>query len=105
MGFATTSCGISSISQTTGCSPFEAIYGENLIGLLDLVLIPTKDKFSSDAKENIDQIKSSRSCMRGCEHTSYNKMQSILSKLISITSLLSSRREILSRFISTKKNF
>lgn len=45
-----------SISQTTVCSPFEAVYGVNLVGPLDLDPIPIEDKFSGDVKESADQI-------------------------------------------------
>ena len=40
-----------SISETTGCSPFEAVYGQKPISLLDLAPIPTTIQFSGNADE------------------------------------------------------
>ncbi|GJW85559.1 retrotransposon protein, putative, ty1-copia subclass [Tanacetum coccineum] len=46
-----------SISQTTGRSPFEVVYGLNPITPLDLTPIETKYQFSGDAEERIKFIK------------------------------------------------
>src|SRR4051812_30294515 len=46
-----------SINRTTGCSPFEIVYGVMPTTPLDLVPIPTDSKFSSDAEERARQIK------------------------------------------------
>ena len=42
-----------SISQTTGCSPFEAVYGMNPIGPLDLSPIHIDNHFSREADEKV----------------------------------------------------
>ena len=46
-----------SISQTIGCSPFEAVYGMNPIGPLDLAPIHLTDHFSGEADERAKFIK------------------------------------------------
>ena len=46
-----------STSQTTGCSPFEAIYGMNPISPLDLAPIHLTDHFSREADERAKFIK------------------------------------------------
>ena len=65
-----------SMHQSVGMSPFEVLYGINLIGLLNLVPYPTKKQFSGDANERFKEIKklhklvraSMRSKMKGmCE--------------------------------------
>jgi hypothetical protein len=53
-----------STSQTTGCSPFEVVYGLNPISSLDLAPIPTTIQFSGDVD---DKPRESRSCMRRFE--------------------------------------
>ena len=45
-----------STSQTTGCSPFEAIYGMNPISPLDLAPIHLTNHFSGEVDEFIKQI-------------------------------------------------
>ena len=45
-----------STSQTTGCSPFEAVYGLNPISPLDLAPIPTTIQFSGNADERAKGI-------------------------------------------------
>ena len=44
-------------SQTTGSSPFEVVYGRNLISPLDLAPLPTHHQFSGDAEESTKHIK------------------------------------------------
>jgi hypothetical protein len=44
-------------SQTTGHSPFEAVYGLNPIGLLELAPLPVTKHFSGDAEEWAKEIK------------------------------------------------
>ena len=46
-----------SISQTTGCSLFEAVYGMIPIGRLDLAPIHLTDQFSGEAGERAKFIK------------------------------------------------
>jgi hypothetical protein len=46
-----------STSQTTGCSPFEAVYGLKPISPLDLSPLPTNTQFSGDADERTKEIK------------------------------------------------
>ena len=46
-----------SISQTTGCSPFEIVYGKNPITPLDLVPLKTNANFSGEADERATYIK------------------------------------------------
>ena len=46
-----------STSQTTGCSPFEAVYGMNPIGPLDLSPIHVNSQFSGEADERAKFIK------------------------------------------------
>lgn len=46
-----------SINQSTNCSPFEIVYGQNLNCPLDLVALPTTRSFSGEASERADQIK------------------------------------------------
>lgn len=46
-----------SISQTTGCSPFEIVYGKNPITPLDLVPLKTDANFSGEADERAKYIK------------------------------------------------
>lgn len=78
----------SSINQTTGCSPFEAIYGENLIGPLNLVQVKTS--LAMTRKKGLNK---SRSYIR-CERALQLKMQSILSKLTDTASLLSLKGDL-----------
>jgi hypothetical protein len=54
-----------STSQTTGCSPFEAVYGLNPISPLDLAPIPTTIQFSGDADERAKGIKKLHEQIRG----------------------------------------
>ena len=46
-----------SISQTTGCSPFEIVYGKNPITPLDLVPLKRNANFSGEADERAKYIK------------------------------------------------
>jgi hypothetical protein len=46
-----------SISQTTGHSPFEVVYGQNPISPLDLTPLPVTHHFSGDAEERVKDIK------------------------------------------------
>lgn len=43
--------------STTDVSPFEAVYGRNPNGPLDLIPLPVTDRFSGDAKDMADHIK------------------------------------------------
>ena len=45
-----------SINQTTGCSPFEAVYGLNPISPLDLSLIQQEGHFNGEAKRRAEFI-------------------------------------------------
>jgi hypothetical protein len=54
-----------STSQTTGCSPFEAVYGLNPISPLDLAPIPATIQFSGDADERAKRIKKLHEHIRG----------------------------------------
>jgi hypothetical protein len=54
-----------STSQTTGCSPFEAVYGLNPISPLDLAPIPATIQFSGDADERAKGIKKLHEQIRG----------------------------------------
>jgi hypothetical protein len=54
-----------STSQTTGCSPFEVVYGLNPISPLDLAQIPTNIQFSGDADERAKGIKKLHEQIRG----------------------------------------
>ncbi|GJY63342.1 RNA-directed DNA polymerase [Tanacetum coccineum] len=44
-------------NQSIGCSPFEVVYGRNLVSQLELVPLPTNSSFSDDASERTGQIK------------------------------------------------
>ncbi|GKC34098.1 RNA-directed DNA polymerase [Tanacetum coccineum] len=44
-------------NQSIGCSPFEVVYGRNLVSPLELVPLPTNRSFSGDASERAGQIK------------------------------------------------
>ena len=46
-----------SVSQTTGHSPFEVVYGQNPISPLDLTPLPVTHQFSGDAEERAREIK------------------------------------------------
>lgn len=46
-----------SVSQTTGHSPFEIVYGQNPISPLDLTPFPVSQHFSGDAEERVRGIK------------------------------------------------
>ena len=46
-----------SLHHSIGMSPFEVVYGANLIGSLDLVSYPTKKLFIIDADERVKEIK------------------------------------------------
>jgi hypothetical protein len=52
-------------SQTTGHSPFEAVYGLNPIGPLELVPLPVTKHFSGDAEEQAKEIKKLHEQIRG----------------------------------------
>ena len=45
------------LHQIIGMSPFEVVYGVNLISPLDLLPYPTKKQFSGDANERVKEIK------------------------------------------------
>jgi hypothetical protein len=51
--------------QTTGHNPFEAVYGLNPIGPLDLAPLPVTDHFSGDAEERAKEIKKLHEQIRG----------------------------------------
>uniref|UniRef100_A0A2N9IIC5 Reverse transcriptase n=1 Tax=Fagus sylvatica TaxID=28930 RepID=A0A2N9IIC5_FAGSY len=51
--------------QTTGHSPFEAVYGLNPIGPLDLAPLPVTNHFSGDAEERAKEIKKLHEQIRG----------------------------------------
>uniref|UniRef100_A0A2N9J8I5 Integrase catalytic domain-containing protein n=1 Tax=Fagus sylvatica TaxID=28930 RepID=A0A2N9J8I5_FAGSY len=51
--------------QTTGHSPFEAMYGLNPIGPLDLAPLPVTNHFSGDAEERAKEIKKLHEQIRG----------------------------------------
>ena len=46
-----------SVSRSTGCSPFEVVYGQNPIRPLDLAPLPATHHFSGDAEERVTSIK------------------------------------------------
>uniref|UniRef100_A0A2N9I8Y4 RNA-directed DNA polymerase n=1 Tax=Fagus sylvatica TaxID=28930 RepID=A0A2N9I8Y4_FAGSY len=52
-------------SQTTGHSPFEAVYGLNPIGPLELAPLPVTKHFSGDAEERAKEIKKLHEQIRG----------------------------------------
>ena len=66
-----------STSQTTGCSPFEAVYGMNPISPLDLAPIHITDKFSGEADERAKVIKKIHEQVRDkiLKQTNKNKKQ------------------------------
>ncbi|GKE41704.1 RNA-directed DNA polymerase [Tanacetum coccineum] len=45
------------VNRTTGKSPFEDLYGRNLITPLDLVLVPEMGQFSKEGADQSEQIK------------------------------------------------
>jgi hypothetical protein len=80
-----------STSQTTGCSPFEAVYGLKPISPLDLAPLPTNTQFSGDADERTKKIKKLHERF---ELILRSKMRSNASKQINIGSLQLSKKEI-----------
>lgn len=44
-------------SQTISCSPFEIVYGQNPINLLELAPLPNTQQFNREAKEKVKFVK------------------------------------------------
>ena len=80
-----------SVSQTTGCSPFEVVYGLNPVSPLGLAPLPAAHHLSGDAEE---QLQALRSCMNKFEIRISSKTRSIVKVPTSIEGTLSSSKVI-----------